>query len=50
MLKGISTFCSFFKGFFRELGHLLLAFLIMSVITCLFVLIVYGTIVIQRFI
>lgn len=47
MLEGILTF---FNIFLRELGHLLLAFLIMSVITCLFVLMVYGTIVIQRFI
>lgn len=43
MLKGISAL-------FRELSNLLVAFIIMSVITCLFVLIVYGTIVIQRYI
>jgi hypothetical protein len=50
MSKGILVLFSFIRKLFTELGHLLLAFAIMSVITCLFILIVYGTIVIQRFI
>lgn len=42
MLKGILTF-------FKELYYFIVAFLIITLITCLFVLVIYGTIVIQRF-